>query len=305
MPTLDTALTAAAAATAAPSFTLRSPRPDDAEALARVCFDAFADINARHCFPSDFPTLDGPRGLFGMMLATDRIRGVVAERDGSILGSAFAWLGNDSIAGIGPVTVDPSAQASGVGKAMMQAVLDHARRARCAGVRLVQAAFNTRSMSLYTKLGFDVREPLACMAGEPAAGGVEGLEVRPATDADIDACNAVCRAVHGHAREDDLRFGLMTGSARVVVRKADGRVTGYTTDVGFFGHAAAEGNRELMALIGTTAQIGGPGVLIPTRNAELFRWCLAAGLRVVQPMTLMSQGRYREPQGAFWPSILF
>ena len=29
------------------------------------------------------------------------------------------------------------------------------------------------------------------------------------------------------------------------------------------------------------------------------------GLRIVQPMTLMSLGEYREPQGAFLPSILY
>ena len=29
------------------------------------------------------------------------------------------------------------------------------------------------------------------------------------------------------------------------------------------------------------------------------------GLRVVQPMTLMSMGLYNEPKGAFLPSVLY
>jgi len=45
--------------------------------------------------------------------------------------------------------------------------------------------------------------------------------------------------------------------------------------------------------------------LLPTRNGELMRWCLDHGLRVVQPMTLMSLGMYNEPRGAFMPSILY
>jgi hypothetical protein len=41
------------------------------------------------------------------------------------------------------------------------------------------------------------------------------------------------------------------------------------------------------------------------RNWELFRWCLDNGLRVVEPMTLMSVGLYNEPVGAFLPSVLY
>jgi hypothetical protein len=44
---------------------------------------------------------------------------------------------------------------------------------------------------------------------------------------------------------------------------------------------------------------------LPTRNGEVFRWCLENGLRVVQPMTLMSVGLYDEPAGAYLPSILY
>ncbi len=66
-----------------------------------------------------------------------------------------------------------------------------------------------------------------------------------------------------------------------------------------------ESNEDLKALIMAADAFGGPGILVPTTNAELFRWCLERGLRVVQPMTLMSLGLYNEPQGAFLPSILY
>jgi len=49
----------------------------------------------------------------------------------------------------------------------------------------------------------------------------------------------------------------------------------------------------------------GPGFLLPTRNAAMFRWCLENGLRVVEPMTLMASGLYNQPAGVFLPSILF
>ena len=75
--------------------------------------------------------------------------------------------------------------------------------------------------------------------------------------------------------------------------------------IGFFGHAVAESDEDLKALIGAAADFPGPGFLLPTRNADLLRWCLENGLRVVQPMTLMSMGLYNEPSGPFLPSIVF
>jgi hypothetical protein len=49
----------------------------------------------------------------------------------------------------------------------MRAVLARAEQQRVPNVRLVQGGYHTRSLSLYTKLGFTVRETLATLAGEP------------------------------------------------------------------------------------------------------------------------------------------
>ena len=83
------------------------------------------------------------------------------------------------------------------------------------------------------------------------------------------------------------------------------RLTGYATRVGFMGHAVGESNADLQALIGGASKFTGSGFLLPARNGELFRWCLDRGLRMVQPLTLMSMGLYNEPRGAFLPSIIY
>jgi hypothetical protein len=95
------------------------------------------------------------------------------------------------------------------------------------------------------------------------------------------------------------------GQGTVMVVEHDGRITGYTTGVGFFGHTVGESNEDLKALIGAAEEFGGPGFLLPTRNNELVRWCLVNGLKIIQPLTLMSRGVYQEPRGSFLPSILF
>jgi hypothetical protein len=77
------------------------------------------------------------------------------------------------------------------------------------------------------------------------------------------------------------------------------------TVLALFGHATAESNLDLQALIASAESFGGPGIPVPSRNSALLRWCLANGMQVVQPMTLMSIGLYNEPAGAWLPSVLF
>lgn len=184
----------------------------------------------------------------------------------------------------------------------MQAVLDRAAERGAPGVRLVQVTFHNRSLSLYARLGFDVRELLSVMQGGPMKLCIEGCSVRPAANADAAACDRLCAAVHGHSRSGEVADAIQQGTARVVER--DGHIAGYTTGLGYFGHSVAESNRDLQALIGAAERFDGPGMLVPTRNATLFRWCLQHGLRVVQPCTLMTIGLYNEPAGAWTPSIL-
>jgi predicted N-acetyltransferase YhbS len=280
----------------------RRATPSDIERCTEICFTAFGGINARHAFPPDMPTREIAGGLIGMCVTSPHVYGVVAEREGRVVGSNYLWE-TGTVAGVGPITVDPAVQARSVGRGLMQAVLDRARERGFAGVRLVQAAFNTQSMSLYTKLGFDVREPLVCMNGEPIGKPLEGYSARKVTEADLDACAEVCRRVHGHDRNGELAMAVGQGQATLVERGA--KVVGYATDVGFFGHAVALDNPALLALIAAAPRFSGPGFLLPSRNGEVFRWCLANGLRMVQPMTLMSLGLYNEPRGAFMPSVLF
>jgi len=185
----------------------------------------------------------------------------------------------------------------------MEAAMDRASTRGASGVRLVQAAFHNRSFSLYTSLGFDVREPLCCLQGKTRARSVAGCEVRRATPADENACNALSRRVHGFERGSELSQGIAQGTACLVER--GGRVTGYTSHLGFFGYSTAETNVDLQALIASAESFAGPGILVPSRNSVLLHWCLQNGLRVVQPMTLMSTGLYNEPAGAWLPSILF
>jgi GNAT superfamily N-acetyltransferase len=283
-------------------LTLRPAIPADAAICGRICFDAFSTVNQTHGFPCDFPAPEASIGLLTMMFSAPGFYCVVAESGGRIVGSNCLDQ-RSTITGVGPITVDPATQNSGVGRALMRAVMDRSEQQHAPGIRLVQASFHNRSLSLYTRLGFDIREPLVCLQGRTAERTIAGCSVRAAQPADLDACNALSYRVHGFERGVDLHQSIQAGTAKVVER--DGRITGYTSNLAFFGHSTAETNPDLQALIASAESFGGPGILLPTRNSALFRWCLLNGLRVVQPLTLMTMGLYNEPAGAWLPSILF
>jgi GNAT superfamily N-acetyltransferase len=284
------------------SLNIRRATAADAEVCGKICFEAFGKVAAEHNFPPELPALEMAIGVLSAMFSHPGFFCVVAEEDGKLIGSNCLDE-RTSIAGVGPITVDPAVQNRAAGRQLMQAVMSRAAERKFAGIRLVQSAYHNRSLSLYAKLGFVVREPLACMQGPAIQHTPSGYAVRPALATDLAACNQLCVQVHGHDRGGELSDAIQHGTA--VVAEFDGRIKAYATTLAFFGHAVGENNRDLQSLIATATEFKGPGLLIPTRNAELFRWCLEHGLRVIQPNTLMTIGLYNEPAGAYLPSILF
>jgi GNAT superfamily N-acetyltransferase len=266
----------------------------------RICYEAFARLADRHGFPHDFPTVEAAAEPIRWMINHPRFYGIIAETDRRILGSLFMDE-RGTISAIGPISVDPTAQNGGVGRLLTETALERARQTGAPGVRLVQIAYHNRSLSLYTKLGMDVKESFAAMYGDPIRQTMPGYNVRPATFDDEAACNALCVRVHGHTRAGEVREAIESGEGRVVERL--GRITGYTTRINYFRHSVAETNDDLKALICEAEDLGTPGYLVPLTNGDLFRWSLAQGLRVFFVVNLMALGIYQQPAGAYMPSV--
>ncbi len=284
------------------STTVRSIRPDDVEICGRIIFDAFAGIAQRHNFPLDFPSVESATELAGHFTHHPQFYGVVAESGGKVVGSNFLDE-RDPIRGVGPITVDPGCQQGGVGRRLMEAVLERGRKA--SGIRLVQDAFNMASYALYASLGFSAKEPLVLMSGRPKSTPSSDVEVRPMRPGDVEACAALCERVHGFPRGNELRDAVKGMHPYVAVR--GGRIVAYASAVDFWplNHGVAEREEDLRALLlGAGAINAQPlALLVPTRQASVFRWCLSEGLRGVKPMTLMAIGPYHEPAGSFFPSV--
>jgi GNAT superfamily N-acetyltransferase len=266
---------------------IRPVEPGDAEECGRIVYEAFKGIAGRHGFRPDFPSAEVATEFVRHFIADPSVYGVAAEGEGRVVGSNFIseW---DEIRGVGPITVDPNAQARGTGRRLMEAVIERGRTG--AGVRLVQDSFNSASLSLYAGLGFDVKEPLALVEGSVRGDVPAGFEVRRMSEADLGAANELCRRVHGFDRAGELK-SLWPGLKPFVAVRG-GRVTAYASAPNSWplGHAVAETDEDMQALLaGASAQSEAPlSFLLPTRQAALFRWSLGRGLRVVKTMTLMA-----------------
>jgi len=286
---------------------IRPAQAGDERELGRVLQAAFTGIAERHGFATDFPSGEYAQGLAATLIAAPAYRGVVAEVRGRVGGTAFVNV-SDPVRGIGPVAVAPEGQGRGVGRALMEAVMEAGSGG--AGLRLTQDGFNLASLTLYTSLGFEVKEPLVLRIGrphglEPAPGGIT---VRRLRDDDIDACDELCRRVHGIERRAELRLGLATGLPGYVAER-DGRLVAYATTVALWqrAHGVAETSEDLLGLLGGAAhnEPGPISLLCPTRDAALHAWCVEHKLRAVKPMNLMAHGDYQEPRGAWFPSVAY
>ncbi len=245
----------------------RPGTPEDANDCGQICYETFSTLATAHGFPPDFPSPAVAAGGAHGLLSHDRFYSVIAAQEGRIVGSNFLDE-RSTIAGVGPVTVDPLSQNSGVGRTLMLDVMERAMISEFAGVRLLQTAYHNRSLSLYAKLGFQPREFIVTLQGEPLQISIPGYEVRPATHDDLDSCIRVCESVHGHERVRELEDAIEQESARVI--ECNGHIVGYTTAVAFFGHSVAGSNDGLKALIADAEQFAGPGFLLPRVMRQCF-----------------------------------
>ncbi|HJU35126.1 MAG TPA: GNAT family N-acetyltransferase [Nitrososphaera sp.] len=286
-------------------LTIRSIKQADAETCGKIGFQAHKAISSAHGYPSEQPSIEFAVGMIKTLLANPYSWGTLAEQEGRILGSIFLHTFPPSpIAAIGPLTVDPSAE-GGVGRALMQAALKEAYKRDYDQVRLVQSPSHLRSFVLYTKCGFNLREPLFLMHGNPAPSTLEKkYDVRAAGSEDLSECNEICISIHGFSREMELRHAIDQHVASVNIDSGGG-ISGYAAGIGLFGHAVAKTNEVLKALVANSSAILGPGFFVPGRNSGLIRWLLDTGFRIVWPANLMTVGQYHDPSAPFLPSIAY
>jgi len=269
--------------------------------LSVICHEAFSALHDRCGIERDIPSPEVGEMIIGQVVQRPDYTGVMAVLDGEIVGSNFLCFG-DEVAGVGPITVDPTVQSKGVGRALMQWVIDEARRREIRQTRLFQEAINITSLSLYTALGFDWRDSAVLMQAAPAA--EEDPEVRPITADDLSAIADLSHLAYGFSRAGDAAQ-LIQFQIPGFLKLRGGKPVGYMFAT-LFGHAGAETDEDLLGLAAQAARHLPPPLakfICPMARAGLFRKAMAAGHRTGKVLSYMSLGDYTPPTGAHFPSI--
>ncbi|HHI00122.1 MAG TPA: ribosomal-protein-alanine N-acetyltransferase [Thermococcus litoralis] len=95
-----------------------------------------------------------PRGLFLMFLEANPETFLVAEYNGRIVGYVMGYLRPDREGHIMSIAVDPLYRGNGIGKALMEVVIDRLIKRGARYIGLEVRVSNERAIKLYEKLGF-------------------------------------------------------------------------------------------------------------------------------------------------------
>ncbi|MDP2948047.1 MAG: GNAT family N-acetyltransferase [Chloroflexota bacterium] len=282
---------------------------DQLEAAGTLVYEAFLDIATRHNFEPPFESPEFARFLVRFLNSSEGFTSFVASEGGQPVAVNFLDERNE-IAGVGPVAVSVAHQGRRLGRVVMEALLERAERFGYESVRLLQAAYNLVSFSLYSALGFEVKDGMALVRGRPRPGEHPAGVIRECEPSDLDALDGLSMEVLGFRRRGDIE-SVMAWTRPLLVER-DGRPTGFvcrfaTPDSTFLGPAVARDEETLRDLIAGAA-MSTPGelrFLLPVSCPWLLRWALQGGFSLVELDTLMVRGAYEAPAGAYMPSAWY
>lgn len=167
------------------------------------------------------------RAWFAFAVAHPECRVVVAEADGSVVGTGVTTI-NGTAAWVGTIWVATPWRGHGLGRALTEATIDEAEAAGCRTLILVAT---DAGRPLYERLGFTIRSWYRTMeapgrgrAGGPAARAT--TVIRPYETTDLEAMARLDAAATGEDRSHLLRALATTAGTRVAV-DADDRPQGF------------------------------------------------------------------------------
>lgn len=248
------------------------------------------DLPAAHALSSAF---NWPHRLEDWASMSGLGRGVVAERDGQVVGTALCWTYGPDRAALGLVGVAPAMQGQGVGRRLMEAVL------RWLGDRAVALYATEAGMPLYRALGFVPVGKARQHQGTTFQDGLvplpEGERLRPVGRSDPPVLAALDLEASGMERQTMLT--ALLDAATGVVLDRGGKAVGFAL-LRRFGLGHVIGPVVAPDAVGAKALIGHflgsrPGQFIRVDVPEesgLSPWLEGLGLADAGPAIRMVRG---------------
>ena len=284
------------------SFYIRPMEEADIPAAGRIMCESFNTQNQGLGLPPEWPDEVFTSNLIGLLFGNPGFIKIVAvdRATDALIGVNFLESG-DPVTAPGPISVDTQAQNKGVGRALMEYVLEFSLQLQKPDIRLVQVANNLKSFALYASQDFKFGETLTMIAGRVAENQLEdaGYTIRPMTEADVAACSAMHERANMFPRSADIMGAVFEGSPhQPFVALQNDQIVAYTTGFFLLGHSVAETPAAFKALFGWVSQrVDNALFHLPARvYPELLKWALTeAQLRVVRQEILMYRGAYAAP----------
>jgi GNAT superfamily N-acetyltransferase len=301
---------------------LRPMTPDDRSEVAELIYISINYWYRMHGGPAIFR--GGPQVtevFYDVYEALDPGCTVVAEspRTGRLMGSCF-YHPRPRHVSLGIMNVHPNYFGQGIGKALLQHIIDYTDRNGYGALRLTQSALNLDSFSLYNAAGFVPRcafqDMLLAVPASGMSARVAGMDhVRDAAPADVPAMAALELDVSGISREQDYAYCIRNdaGFWHVSVYENDaGSIDGFMISCGhpamnMLGPCVARGEDEAAALIlreldqhrGRT-----PVFLLPVERAALVRKMYDCGARNCELHFCQVRGEFQPFRGISMPTFL-
>lgn len=231
-----------------------------------------------------------------LKLMLDLGRGFAAreEASGDTVGVGFWWDCGADAATLGLVMVAPELQGRGIGRQLMQMLLEDSHP------RTIRLVATTEGQALYERLGFRPVGGVRQHQGTYAAPTMRAPAVRPAGPSDHEALLALDAEAFGATRDTLMR--RLLGVGETVLLEADGRPVGFATRRAFgrgdvVGPIVAPDQERAIDLFRAAARPGFVRVDCPAEATRFAAYLSDVGLPVVDEPVAMLRGNWPTTTG--------
>ncbi len=270
----------------------------DLERAGKILFEAFRVGASKHGYAPRMQSAQEGTAWAWAMLRHRPSELLIAETENQAVGICCLNPRGEH-GGVGPVAVDPCFQGFGIGRQLMNSLLERAEGLQ--SLRLFQEAFNPASFSLYYSLNFmPVAELLDLFLDPGARKGVDPCSnVSEVTQNDLEALYTYDIPRSKLDRRTDLAYYVKWG--RVFVCRDQSRITGFLACLPGLrsvqlGPLAADGEEEAASLFQHALGVFNERACqtrVMARDYLLVRTLERSGFRLYCQNVLMVRGSWR------------
>lgn len=302
---------------------LRPLTDDDRNVYAHMLHRSFNTWYGAHGWPSDyFRCAPEQAGIFLDIYNDISPGSSIAAFDansGQLMGGCFFHPREHHVS-LGVMSVNPDYFQRGVGRALVNHIVDFTESHRYAALRLVSSAINMDSFSLYNRSGLIPRGSYHDMVLPVPITGLQVRyplrdQVRDAAASDIDAMAALEMEVSGISRVNDYRYAIENprGVLQALVFESNGGgLDGFMVSIqhpalNMLGPCVARTEKAALALLlQATERFRGavPLFVVPMDKREMVETLYDWGARNVETHLFQVRGKFQAFNGVSMPSFL-